>query len=35
MLHVLECGLTHYSQRLPNKEKNQENFRQDKKLWVS
>jgi hypothetical protein len=27
--------LAHYSQRLPNKAKNQESFRRDEKLWVS
>jgi hypothetical protein len=35
MLHALKRGLAHYSQRLPNKEKNQESFRWDEKIWVS
>jgi hypothetical protein len=35
LLHALERGLAHYSQRLPNKAKNPESFRRDEKLWVS
>jgi hypothetical protein len=35
LLHALERGLGHYSPRLPNKEKNQESFRRDEKLFVS
>jgi len=34
-LHALERVLAHYNQHLPNKEKNQESFRRNEKLWVS
>jgi hypothetical protein len=33
--HAFERWLAHYNKRLPNKEKNQESFRRDEKLFVS